>query len=130
MVSLSRHTQKGRRTLSMLTESNHSETQLKAAILAAGKDANTAEGEPLVLKKLGDHTVVQYVVQNAMQMVAPVDVYVVVGYRQQEVRDHLGPKFHYVEQEQPRGTGDAVRRVGKSIPAFDGDLLIRYGDTP
>ena len=114
----------------MLTESNHSEAQLKAAILAAGKDANTAEGEPLVLKKLGDNTVVQYVVQNAMQVVTPGDVYVVVGYRQQEVRDHLGPKFHYVEQEQPRGTGDAVRRVCESIPEFDGNLLILYGDTP
>jgi len=129
-VIWSRHTQESRRALSMLTESNHSETQLKAAILAAGKDANTAEGEPLVLKKLGDHTVVQYVMQNALQVVAPGDVYVVVGYRQQEVREHLGPKFLYVEQEQPRGTGDAVRRVCESIPEFDGNLLILYGDTP
>ncbi len=69
-------------------------------------------------------------VQNALQVVAPSDIYVVVGYRQQEVRDHLGPKFHYVEQEEPRGTGDAVRRVCEAIPEFDGNLLILYGDTP
>ena len=88
------------------------EMPLKAVILAAGKDATTtAEGQSLVLKKLGDHTIVEYVVQNALQVVAPSDIYVVVGYRQQEVRDHLGPKFHYVEQEKPRGTGDAVRQV-------------------
>ena len=82
-----------------------SKTPLKAVILAAGKDATTAEGQSLVLKKLGDQTVLQYVVQNALQVVRREDMYVVVGYRQQEVRDHLGPKFHYVEQEKPRGTG-------------------------
>ena len=103
---------------------------LKAVILAAGKDATTAEGQSLVLKKLGDHTIVEYVVQNALQVAAPDDIYVVVGYRQQEVRDQLGPKFHYVEQEKPRGTGDAVLQVSKSLAEFGGDLLILYGDTP
>ena len=61
---------------------------------------------------------VKYVVQNALQVVRPEDVYVVVGYRQQEVRDHLGPKFHYVEQEKPRGTGDAVLQVCETIPGI------------
>jgi len=98
--------------------------------LAAGNDATTADGHSLVLKKLGEHTVLEYVVQNALQLVAPPDVHIVVGYRQQEVRDHLGAQFHYVEQEQPRGTGDAVRRVCDTIPDFDGNLLILYGDTP
>ena len=114
----------------MVTESTHNEKRLKAAILAAGNDATTADGHSLVLKKLGEHTVLEYVVQNALQLVAPPDVHIVVGYRQQEVRDHLGAQFHYVEQEQPRGTGDAVRRVCDTIPDFDGNLLILYGDTP
>ena len=95
----------------MSNELNANKTPLKAVILAAGKDATTAEGQSLVLKKLGDHTIVEYVVQNALQVAGREDVYVVVGYRQQEVRDHLGPKFHYVEQEKPRGTGDAVLQV-------------------
>ena len=49
----------------------HNGTSLKAAILAAGKEATTRDGEPLVLKKLGDHTVLQYVLQNALQLVPP-----------------------------------------------------------
>jgi alpha-D-glucose phosphate-specific phosphoglucomutase len=114
----------------MASDSNISGNELKAAILAAGKDATTENGEPLVLKKLGDQTVLQYVVQNALQVVAPGDIYIVVGYRAQEVREHLGPKFHYVCQEEARGTGDAVRRVTESIPEFNGNLLILYGDTP
>ena len=114
----------------MTKDRNHNGMQWKAAILAAGQDATTAGGQSLVLKRLGDQTVVQHVVQNALQIVGPGDVYVVVGYRQQEVREHLGPKFHYVEQEKPRGTGDAVRKVCEAIPEFDGNLLILYGDTP
>jgi phosphomannomutase/CTP:molybdopterin cytidylyltransferase MocA len=103
---------------------------LKAVILAAGKDATTVAGQSLVLKTLGEQTILQYVVQNALQVVRPEDTYVVVGYRQQEVRDHLGPKFHYVVQEEPRGTGDAVLQVSRTLPDFDGNLLILYGDTP
>jgi phosphomannomutase/CTP:molybdopterin cytidylyltransferase MocA len=114
----------------MKIDGNHNGTTLKAAILAAGQDATTAGGQSLVLKKLGENTVLQYVMQNALQVVKPADVYVVVGYRQQEVKDHLGPKFHYVEQPQPRGTGDAVRQVCETIPEFEGNLLILYGDTP
>ena len=114
----------------MSNDSNQRGTPLKTAILAAGQDATTTGGQPLVLKKLGDHTVVEYVVQNALQVVKPADVYVVVGYGQTEVREQLGARFHYVEQEKPSGTGDAVRRVCNAIPDFDGNLLILYGDTP
>jgi len=114
----------------MSIELRNNRVPLKAVILAAGKDATTAEGEPLVLKKLGDRTVVEYVVQNALQVVRPEDIYIVVGYRQQEVRNHLSPKFHYVEQEKPLGTGDAVRTACEAIPDFDGNLLVLYGDTP
>src|ERR1022692_4694248 len=114
----------------MSNKLNAKKMPLKVLILAAGKDATTAEGQSLVLKKLGDHTIVEYVVQNALQVAAPEDIYVVVGYRQQEVRDQLGPKFHYVEQEKPKGTGDAVLQVSNALPEFDGNLLILYGDTP
>ena len=105
-------------------------TALKAVVLAAGKDATAVDGQSLVLKRLGENTIVEYVVQNALQVVGPQDIYVVVGYRQLEVRDHLGPKYHYVEQEKPLGTGDAVRKACESLSAFDGNLLILYGDTP
>src|SRR5271169_3858467 len=114
----------------MSNDLNANKPALKAVILAAGKDATTADGQSLVLKKLGDHSIVEYVLQNALQVARPEGIYVVVGYRQQEVRDHLGPKFHYVEQEKPRGTGDAVLQVCKTLPEFDGNLLILYGDTP
>ncbi len=105
-------------------------SQLKVVILAAGKDAITADGHPLVLQKLGDQSILQCVVQNAEQLASPEDIYIVVGYRQDEVRAQLGSTYQYVVQENPNGTGAAVREVTKRLQGFHGNLLILYGDTP
>jgi len=105
-------------------------TNLKAVILAAGKDAIAADGLPLVLQMLGAHSILECVVQNALRAVRPEDVYVVVGSRQQDVRSHLGPGFNYVIQPEPLGTGDAVLHVSRLLKDFPGNLLILYGDTP
>jgi phosphomannomutase/CTP:molybdopterin cytidylyltransferase MocA len=104
-------------------------TQLKAVILAAGNDV-IAGGRPILLQPLGDRLVLDYVVANALQLVAPDDLYVVVGRRREEIRAHLGPGYHYVIQEEPRGTGHAVLQVYPFLKDFRGNLLILYGDTP
>jgi len=103
---------------------------LKAVVLAAGKEAITADGRPLVLQTLGERSILQCVLQNALQVVRPEDIYVVVGYRQEDVRSHLGAKYNYVTQEEALGTGHAVLQVSKLLKDFPGNLLILYGDTP
>lgn len=113
-----------------MSTSTATESDLKVVVLAAGKDAIASDGHSLVLQKLGDHSILQHVIQNALQVVSPKDVYVVVGYRQEEVRSHLGSDFQYVVQEEPLGTGDAVKQVTKQLTGFHGNLLILYGDTP
>ena len=112
------------------TSTAESSVGLKAVILAAGKEAITADGQPLVLQKLGERIILQCVVQNALQVVAPEDIYVVVGYHQDEVRAHLGDAYHYVVQEEALGTGHAVLQVSKLLKGYTGNLLILYGDTP
>jgi phosphomannomutase/CTP:molybdopterin cytidylyltransferase MocA len=112
------------------------DTNLKAVILAAGKETAdrrgrvTAAGEPIVVQPLGDRKIIDYVVQNGLQFVAPDDMYIVVGYMQEQVQAHLGPGYHYVVQEEPLGTGHAVLQLRPFLEDFDGDLLILYGDTP
>ncbi|HEX6880810.1 MAG TPA: sugar phosphate nucleotidyltransferase [Terriglobales bacterium] len=103
---------------------------LKVAILAAGKDSIRPDGTPLVLTKLGEQSILQCVVQNALQVAAPEDIYVVVGYHQEAVRAHLDGGYQYVVQEKSLGTGDAVREVTKRLSDFHGNLLVLYGDTP
>src|SRR5688500_17819797 len=88
---------------------------LKAVILAAGKDSG---GRPLLLEKLGEHSILQLVVQNVLQVVAPQDIYVVVGQQQDAIRKHLGEDFQYVVQDKPQGTGHAVLQVRSRLTDF------------
>ena len=104
--------------------------ELKAVILAAGKEAMTADAKPIVLQPLGDRKIIDYLVENALQLVSPDDLYIVVGYRREEVQVHLGPDYHYVVQEEQLGTGHAVLQLHPLLKDFQGDLLILYGDTP
>ncbi len=105
-------------------------SELKAIILAAGKEAITADGQPLVLQPLGERSILDCVVQNALQVVPPKDIYVVVGYRKEDVRKALDGKYHYVEQANPLGTGHAVLQAMDKLKEFHGNVLILYGDTP
>ena len=84
----------------------------------------------MMLQPLGDRSILQSVIQNVLELVSPDDIYVVVGYRQDDVRAHLGPGFHYVTQQEALGTGHAVLQVAPLLKDFDGNLLILYGDTP
>jgi phosphomannomutase/choline kinase len=103
--------------------------ELKAVILAGGK--KVAQGDrPMVLQKLGDRTILDYVLANAQQVVSADDLYVVVGERQDEVRAQLGNQCHYVVQSEPLGTGHAVQQLSPILKDYKGNLLILYGDTP
>ena len=106
----------------------------KAIILAAGKDDAGSRGRgarPLLLERLGDEWIVlELVADNVCQLMAPEDVYVVVGRRQEAL---FGPSWGPVHIRPPgraRGTGHAVLQVRPLLDGFDGDLLILYGDTP
>jgi phosphomannomutase len=112
----------------MAASTTASGTPRKAIILAAGRD-ESGPG-PLLLRSLGDGTILDLVIGNVLQLIAPEDVYVVVGRQDEAIRRHLGDRYNYVVQDRPLGTGDAVLRVRPELAGFEGDLLILYGDTP
>jgi phosphomannomutase/molybdopterin-guanine dinucleotide biosynthesis protein A len=103
---------------------------IRAVILAGGKDAITPDGRPLILQPLGNRSILECIIENALQLVAAEAIYVVVAYRQEEIRDHLGAGYHYVCQAEPLGTAHAVLQTAPILEQFEGDLLILYGDTP
>jgi phosphomannomutase/CTP:molybdopterin cytidylyltransferase MocA len=115
-------------TVEAATPAGTAET--KVIILAAGKQTLAEDGRPLVLQPLGDRTILDCVVENALGVVSAGDIYVVVGYRQEEVRAHLGDKVRYVLQDEPLGTGHAALQALPLLRDFHGSLLILYGDTP
>jgi hypothetical protein len=63
--------------------------ELKAVILAAGTKSGPGD-RPMVLQRLGDRTILEYVLANARQVVSADNLYLVVGERQEEVRTQLG----------------------------------------
>src|SRR5664279_4821220 len=103
--------------------------ELKAVILAGGKKV-VQGATPMVLQKLGDRTILDYVLENARQVVSSDDLYVVVGDSEDAVRAQLGNGYHYIVQPQPLGTGHAVQQLIPALKAYKGNLLILYGDTP
>ena len=104
--------------------------ELKVIILAAGKEAGSTDVKPILLQNLGAHKVIDYVVQNALQLVQPDDLYIVVGNESEEMRAHLGGDYHFICQEEQLGTGHAVLKLKPFLQDFHGDLFILYGDTP
>lgn len=105
-------------------------SKLKAVILAAGKQPLNGDDQAMALRALGNRTLIDYVVENVRPVVSPDDLYIVVGYRQDEIQAHLGSDFHYVVQAEQRGTGHAVLQLAPHLKDFHGNLLILYGDTP
>ncbi len=103
---------------------------LRAVILAAGKAAVAGDGRSMMLERLGERTVLECVVQNAREFLAPENIYVVVGYRRDDVRSHLGAAYRFAVQEKPLGTGHAVLQAAQALRDFTGNILILYGDTP
>jgi alpha-D-glucose phosphate-specific phosphoglucomutase len=107
-----------------------SSAKLKVVILAAGKESGPPDARLILLQDLGGRKVVDYVVQNAVQLVPPEDIYVVVGHEQDEMRLHLGTAYKFIHQEEQLGTGHAVLQLEPMLKDLHGDLLILYGDTP
>jgi len=103
---------------------------LKAVILAAGCETVGPAGRPLVLERLGERIVLDYVVRNALQVVRPDDLYIVVGPHRDEIAQQLAGDYCYVVQAQALGTAHAVMQVQPFLADYRGDLLILYGDTP
>ena len=99
-------------------------------ILAAGNKSITDDGLPVLLQELAGKKIIDYVMANAGQVARPEDTYIIVGYHQEAICEYLGPGYHYVTQETPRGTGDAVHQLAPLLKDFEGDLVILYGDTP
>jgi phosphomannomutase/CTP:molybdopterin cytidylyltransferase MocA len=114
----------------MSVEDANQNQELKVVILAAGKESLSPDGKPILLQDLGNRKVVDYVIQNALQIVSPYDLYTVIGYQQEEMRAHLGAGCQFIQQGEQLGTGHAVLQLKPLLENYQGDLLILYGDTP
>jgi bifunctional UDP-N-acetylglucosamine pyrophosphorylase/glucosamine-1-phosphate N-acetyltransferase len=98
--------------------------QLSAVVMAGGIGTRMKSATPKHLHPLLGRRMVDWVVEAARG--AGVERVVVVASPQ--TRDLIDAEV--VVQEEPRGTGDAVRCAREALAGFDGDVLVLNGDVP
>ncbi len=103
---------------------------LAIVILAAGKGTRLKSKRPKVLHRIGGKALLLHVIDAALALVPPGDVYVIVGHEAERVRaavEYTGVQF--VLQTEQRGTGHAVQSALPALTDYN-DVLILSGDVP
>ena len=102
---------------------------LDIVILAAGKGSRMKSSFSKVLHKVGGSPMVRRVLTTASEM-QEAKLHLVVGHQGEQVAAHCQDfSANVVWQNDPQGTGDALRRVAPSLQNT-GSTLTLYGDVP
>ncbi len=98
--------------------------------MAAGKGTRLKSKLPKVLHEVGGKPVLAHVVAAAAKVVPPQDVYAIVGYEGDRVREALTPTgIGFVVQSEQRGTGHALMVARDALASYD-QVLVLSGDAP
>ena len=100
------------------------------AIMAAGKGTRLKSRHPKVLHQVGGKPMLAYVVEAASHVVALGDIYAIIGYEADHVRqavDRMG--INFVLQEPQRGTGHALMVAREALAGYD-HVIVLSGDVP
>lgn len=103
-------------------------SRLKAVILAAGAGTRMKSKLPKVVHKILDKTMLDYVIESAMEAGAD-DICVVIGHESEIVKKEISYNVEFVLQKEQLGTGHAVMQA-KDFIGNEGNVLILFGDTP
>ncbi len=113
----------------MTPPSTGSRPGVVAVVLAAGLGTRMKSRTPKLLHELCGRPMVGYVVEAAREAVGGRPI-VVTSPATAGVRDALGTDVDYALQEDPRGTGDAVRAAIEVLPDGVEEVLVLIGDQP
>jgi bifunctional UDP-N-acetylglucosamine pyrophosphorylase / glucosamine-1-phosphate N-acetyltransferase len=103
---------------------------LAVVIMAAGKGTRLKSRRAKVLHEIGGKPLLTHVIAAAARIVAPADIFLVVGHQAERVEAavaHMGVKF--VLQAEQLGTGHAIQCARGAIASYD-DVLVLSGDVP
>ncbi len=105
---------------------------MRAIVPAAGKGKRLKTGEadlPKVLHRACGRPLLETALEQ-LDFIDKRDIYIVVGYRKEQVVDYFGDGYHYVEQAEQLGTGHAVRVCEPWFKDYSGTVLVTFGDMP
>jgi bifunctional UDP-N-acetylglucosamine pyrophosphorylase/glucosamine-1-phosphate N-acetyltransferase len=104
--------------------------KLAVVIMAAGKGTRLKSRRPKVLHEIGGRTLLGHVIAAASQVVAPADIFAVVGHQAEKVKAAVAATgIGFVEQTEQRGTGHAVQCAREAIAGYE-NILVLSGDAP
>ncbi|MEZ5089082.1 MAG: NTP transferase domain-containing protein [Micropruina sp.] len=101
-------------------------------IMAAGAGTRMKSATAKVLHPLAGRSMLSYAVEAASAL-EPENLVVVIGHQRDQVKAHLdeiAPQVVTAVQEEPRGTGDAVRSGLSVLGELTGDVVVTSGDVP
>ena len=100
------------------------------AIMAAGKGTRLKSKHPKVLNEIGGKPLLAHVISAARQVVPPRNIFAIVGYQADRVRQAVaGTGVQFVVQEPQRGTGHALMCAREALKGFD-HVIVLSGDAP
>jgi bifunctional UDP-N-acetylglucosamine pyrophosphorylase / glucosamine-1-phosphate N-acetyltransferase len=100
------------------------------AIMAAGKGTRLKSKHPKVLHEVGGKPLLAHVISAASQVVAPAEIYAIIGHEADRVRAAVsGTGVQFVLQSEQRGTGHAIMTAADALKNYD-HVLVLSGDAP
>lgn len=103
---------------------------LAIAIMAAGKGTRLKSKRPKVLHEVGGKPLLLHVIDAARQIVPPEDIFVIVGYEADQVKQAVSATgVRFVEQKEQLGTGHAIQQTRTAVEPY-ANLLVLSGDVP
>jgi bifunctional UDP-N-acetylglucosamine pyrophosphorylase / glucosamine-1-phosphate N-acetyltransferase len=112
------------------TRSARGASKLAIVIMAAGKGTRLKSGRAKVLHEIGGKSLLAHVIDAAAKVVAPGDIYAVIGHQADRVRAALAKTgIQFVEQKEQRGTGHAIQTARDAIAGYE-DVVVLSGDAP
>jgi bifunctional UDP-N-acetylglucosamine pyrophosphorylase/glucosamine-1-phosphate N-acetyltransferase len=99
-------------------------------ILAAGKGTRlNCNAKPKVLYSIGGKPILSYILEELKKnKIKKNQIYLVVGFKAEQVKDTFGPGYNYVMQRQRRGTAHAAHKGEIAMTPRHDTMLVLNGD--
>lgn len=102
---------------------------LMAIILAAGEGKRMKSKKTKILHEICGKPMVEWAYQCVKNSGVD-EIVLVVGRNSEEVKEYMGNKVFYANQEEQLGTGHAVIQAKEFLENREGQVVIMYGDMP
>lgn len=104
--------------------------KIAVVILAAGRGTRLGcTDKPKVMLELSGRPIVSYIVETLEKLnFSPKQIVLVVGFKQEKVREYFGDRVVYAFQEQQKGTAHATYVGMQTLPKEIEDVLVLNGD--